>query len=272
MDYAELHAPPPLDDIVRCFWFLRDAPGRPEQEPQVVVADGRLEIVLHLGDPFARVDGGTAVRQAEVLLSGQLTAPIRLTATGWTDIVGIRFRTAAAARVLRVPLSEVTDSVVPLGEVARELADALLAAASQNREPARRVAALAAVLMRAVSGAGDPVASAVVRSLDAAHAPLVSRVADECRLSVRTIERKVLANTGLPPALLRRVLRFRRAFNMVDRAPYGTWGRVAARNGYFDQAHLIRDFQRFAGAPPSRFFTAEPDLARSFMGLEALEH
>jgi transcriptional regulator GlxA family with amidase domain len=109
---------------------------------------------------------------------------------------------------------------------------------------------------------------ALVGSLDAPDAPPVSRIADAYRVSPRTVERKVLGATGLPPSLLRRVLRFRRAFRMLGDAPRGTWARVAAGAGYFDQAHLIRDFRRFAGSAPAEFFRAEPDLAVSIMGAD----
>ena len=52
-EYLELPAPPPLDALIHCFWFLRGPMARPEV--QSVVPDGRMEIVLHLGEPFSEV-------------------------------------------------------------------------------------------------------------------------------------------------------------------------------------------------------------------------
>jgi transcriptional regulator GlxA family with amidase domain len=101
---------------------------------------------------------------------------------------------------------------------------------------------------------------------DTSVAPTVASVAMEYSVSARTLERKVLESTGLAPGVLRRVLRFRRAFRALDRARAGTWAEVAARTGYFDQAHLIRDFRQFAGAPPTQFFGNDPDLARAILG------
>jgi AraC-like DNA-binding protein len=39
---------------------------------------------------------------------------------------------------------------------------------------------------------------------------------------------------------------------------------VATCAGYYDQAHLTREFRRFAGASPSEFFRVDPALARAF--------
>ena len=98
MEYVELPAPPPLDELVKCFWFLRGE--FPPQDAQTIVADGRLEIILHLAESFSLVaDDGRRSRQAEVLVSGQLTAPVRLAGNGSGDVIGIRFRTTAAASV-----------------------------------------------------------------------------------------------------------------------------------------------------------------------------
>lgn len=78
----------------------------------------------------------------------------------------------------------------------------------------------------------------------------------------------MLAETGLAPKLLMRVLRFRRAFRLLDRSAAGGWGRVAVSAGYFDQAHLIREFREFAGAAPSVFWESDPELSRALLGGE----
>lgn len=266
MDYAELPAKPPLDEIVRCFWFLRGDLDGAQPEPQTIVPDGRLEFVLHLADAFARVDSrGQAQTQGDVLVSGQLTTPIRLVARGRTDIVGIRFRTATASSMLRVPPGELTDHVVSLGDITRPLAEELYASAMRHDSPEARAAALSATLLRFVRHGVDPLASAAVRALDATDPPRIDAIARTLGVSSRTLERKLTAHAGLPPSTLRRVIRFRRTFGVLDNASPGTWAKIAIGAGFFDQAHLIRDFRQFAGAAPSEFFRDRIDLARAIL-------
>ncbi len=265
MDYLELPAPPPLDGIVHCFWFLRGAEAA--GEPQVIVTDGRLEIILHRGDPFERRNGdGSWHAQAPTLVSGQLSAPLTLRATGWTDLVGIRFRTAAASTILRCPLAWLADQVAPLGDLMPRLAEALRVAGAGTDQPSELVTRLSAVLLKHAIRPPDGLAAAAVQALDQPRVPGVEQLAEDLGVSPRSLERRVLAATGAAPVRLRRVLRFRRAFRLIDEAPGGMGARIAAQAGYYDQAHMLRDFHQFAGAPPSTFFREDPELARVMLG------
>jgi transcriptional regulator GlxA family with amidase domain len=63
---------------------------------------------------------------------------------------------------------------------------------------------------------------------------------------------------GLGPKLAARVVRFERATSMLKAIPpYVTIARVAAACGYYDQAHLNRDFNELAGCPPTTWLTEE---------------
>jgi AraC-like DNA-binding protein len=265
VNYTELPAPAPLDELVHCFWFLSgDDLGA---DAQTIVPDGRLEIILHLAEPFARLgDDGVGRTQAPVLLSGQLTQPIYLRPRGVTDIVGIRLRTAVASAVITTPLSALTNHVGPLSEFDAPLADALLHAATRSPLPETRARLLADTLSRFVRRPADHLVRATVAALEMTFPAPLGHIARELGVSTRTVERRVIDATGLPPSTLRRVLRFRRAFPQLDQAPAGRWAQVASRAGYYDQAHLIRDFRQFTGAPPRVFLSAEPALARAILG------
>jgi transcriptional regulator GlxA family with amidase domain len=75
-------------------------------------------------------------------------------------------------------------------------------------------------------------------------------VAARACLSVRQFERLSHERLGLPPKTYSRMIRFSHAYKCKEIAPHTSWTEIAHRCGYFDQAHLARDFRFFAGHSP----------------------
>jgi AraC-like DNA-binding protein len=268
LNYSEIQPDKPLSDIVRCFWFLSGDFGGDDgaNAAQVVVPDGRLEIILHLADPFRRVrDDGSITTQKAAMVSGQLTSPIRLLPGGRGDICGIRFRATGASCVINTPLFELTNRLDAPERNVAPLVRALADAAARHETPRDRAAAMSMLLLRNVTREPDAAATEAVRQLSTVASPRVGTVADRLGMSARTIERRVREHTGLPPALLRRVIRFRRTFRLLDDASPRTWSMLAQDAGFFDQPHLVRDFREFAGSAPRDFFRQRIDIARAIL-------
>src|SRR5262245_30757289 len=101
MEYRAVRLGPPLDRWVRCVWWARALELPAERPAERIVPDGCLEIVIHLGDPFARLtdDGGSHVQRPAVLAGQQLRA-IRVRPQGRVFLFGIRFEPGAAAACL----------------------------------------------------------------------------------------------------------------------------------------------------------------------------
>ncbi len=86
----------------------------------------------------------------------------------------------------------------------------------------------------------------------------VAQVARKLGISTRQLERKSLECFGLSPIMLSRVSRFQRALTLGASQPI-SWLQVAHAAEYYDQMHMVRDFRRFAGGPPTKAFaTIQP--------------
>jgi AraC-like DNA-binding protein len=62
---------------------------------------------------------------------------------------------------------------------------------------------------------------------------------------------------GLTPKMAGRVLRFNHVLGTANRGAEMSWASIAMTCGYYDQAHLIRDFNEFAGAPPLEYMSRQ---------------
>jgi AraC-like DNA-binding protein len=88
----------------------------------------------------------------------------------------------------------------------------------------------------------------------------VGELAAELRCSRRHLGARFGEQIGLPPKTLARLLRFGRAVRLLRAVPRPELARIATECGYYDQAHLNRDFRDFAGMTPSAFLAARlPD-------------
>lgn len=110
------------------------------------------------------------------------------------------------------------------------------------------------------------------RRLRAADGRLrVSELAEELRCSRRHLTARFNEQVGLPPKTLARLCRFGRATRLLGGGPStreldGAAGappsltEIALECGYYDQAHLNRDFREFAGLAPTELWsTLLPD-------------
>jgi len=265
VEYRELAPHPSLAGRVR-YWRLTGEGSAPRGtgatgafEP--VLPDGCVEVIVHLGDPFLRRDAeGQVERQPRALVAGPGTRPVELAPTGRVDVIGVHIDVGAAPDWLDAHPAELVDRLPALADVggawARGLAEELSEAGdgAWTRVLDRRLGAAAR--------AGDAAVERAVARLREGAVP-VGVLARDLGLSLRQLERRFRARTGLAPKTFARLTRFQHALARMN-AGAPSLADVALRSGYFDQAHLVRDFQRFAGTSPTRFLRAPHELARHF--------
>ena len=266
LEYRQVPPPPHLRRYIKCFWFLRGE-GIGWHEPQRIVPDGCAELVAHLAEPLMPFGVRRSRSASFARLIGQYTRPIDVVAHGRLDGVGVRFWGPTLHRCFGVDAEDLTNRGVELSSVAprvdRRLASQLAAAATF----ADRYDVLADVfseLLLSNEDASTPVERAVFAWHGSKGTESVRDVSERAGISVRQLQRRFRVEVGLSPKRFARVLRFQHALRALCDADPGTWGRVAYRCGYADQAHLIRDFRHFAGCTPSALVSTRGELAERF--------
>jgi AraC-like DNA-binding protein len=233
MHYHELPSPAPA--VIDRLWFLELESG----PAQRIVPDGRPELIINLGHPFESLQNGTWRRQPEAFLVGQLTGPMHIRPAGPAKIMGIRFRPEGLGALLRLPIHELTGREIPLSDLPR---------LAQTGEP-------------------DALIREAVRLIEAGCD--IARIARRLGLSTRHFERRFKNAVGLSPKLFSRIQRFQRVFHQIEAGR--SWVEAALACGYYDQAHLVRDFRDFSGEPPAALLNNE-DLARHFLSRPGMSH
>lgn len=272
MRYSEIQPKPPLNRFVECFWTLDyDAVQAPHQEarpPECILPDGCVELILNFGAPFREVkEDGKEEQQPLHFLVGQMTRPMLIAPSGQAQLLGIRFHPGGTVPFLRNPMHEVTNQVVELeslddgNDIKRDLVAGVVDVPSLPQKIAAAETWLIKRLCDCESDSGFVDLAANILRLGGRIT--LDQLAADAGMSGRHLERRFLRDVGIRPKLFCRILRFQQVFRALEQDSTG-WAGVAVDCGYYDQAHLIRDFQQFARQTPTVLLAHTGSLTESF--------
>lgn len=160
----------------------------------------------------------------------------------------------AARALLGVPLRDLTNRVVALEDVLGPAVPELLERLYEQPSWDRRFDFVEHELARRLAEAPPvpgPIAGAWRRLCDTAGRVEVGELARELGYSRRRLSGRFNEELGLSPKAFARVLRFERATERLMRDDGSRFAEIAQDCGYYDQAHMNRDFREFAGVSPS---------------------
>ncbi|OBV41618.1 DUF6597 domain-containing transcriptional factor [Janthinobacterium psychrotolerans] len=233
-----------------CVWTCRVQAGATPLAHQVL-PDNCIDILCQ-----DRQDASFAV--------GMMTAPINVISHGLVQTVAARFKPGAAARFFQLPLCELNDGRTDLQQLwgrdlAARLGDALW---SYPLPDAQRMQILQDFLLlrlrRHPLPADCGLARRAVALIDKARGSLrVDQLAAQLGVSRQHLALQFRQQVGISPKLFARISRFRAVNSALKQLPaQADWAQVALQYGYFDQSHLIHDFQDFASASPQAWLAA----------------
>lgn len=221
-----------------------------------------LTLILTLDEPLqiaAHPDRRQAPGRYDTLLGGLHLTHALITHDGNQSGVQIAVHPLGCRALFGLPAGELAGVDTDLAAVAGDawvsgLRERLLTARTWEQ----RFTLLDDVLAGRIRERGEvhpDVAYAFDRLVGSGGGVSVGELAGEIGWSARHLTNRFRAEVGLRPKETARVVRFDRARRLLYA---GTRiGDVAAGAGYFDQAHLAREFQEFAGVAPSRWLADE---------------
>ena len=243
-----------------------------------------LTVIFTLDDPLVLAwhpDPRQPPGSYRTLVGGLHTAPALVTHQGRQSGIQVHLSPLGARSLLGMPAGELASLDVDGPAVLGALADQIVERLREAPDWPARFAVLDRMLSprlgasgpaaRAAGGAGGAggvsaeVGHAWRRLLAADGGCGISALAAETVWSDRHLRSRFREETGLTPKAAARVIRFDRARRLLQvQATTGeqpSLASLAADCGYYDQAHLAREFRELAGCPPSVW------LAEEFAGL-----
>jgi AraC-like DNA-binding protein len=233
-----------------------------------------LTLIFTLDEPLvmlAHPDSRQPPGDFGALLGGLHSAPALITHDGAQSGLQVALRPLGARALLGLPAGELAAIDVPAQDVLGGVCAELRARAVAAPGWPERFAIVDEVLLRlmAAPAVTAPVAAQAAPEVGWAWRQLLAsggtvRIADlaaQTGWSGRYLAARFRTEIGLAPKAAARVIRFSRARRLLLENVAGGRGPglagLAAACGYFDQAHLAREFRSLAGCPPSQWIAEE---------------
>lgn len=267
MIYNEFEPSDDLKSIIRCFWVLE---GSREEisGKQTIVPDGCMEMIFHYGDPYYQyLTDGSRTEQPQCFVFGQLTRKLVIEPSGDSGMFAVRFKPEGLKPVSQLPANEFQDSAVTLEKVlgagSKDFESNILAASSAE-ERIEITGQFLADRFESSSVADSIVKDTVDTIIAGRGMQKISELPGSAAVSKRTLERRFAETVGVNLKQLSNIIRLQAAVQKMINKEYGSLTELALDNGYYDQAHFIKEFKRYTGFTPKDFFDPEFSFTHMF--------
>ena len=271
MNYQVYTPSPELQPFVKCFWSLDDD-AKKDLIKQRVLPDGCMEMIFHYGNPYRQYFAdGSSITQPRSFLFGQITKYIEIAPTGKSGIISARFLPDGITPFITLPVSTLENKAVSLTEIFIDDGKKLEERVINANDTQERIILIETFLLSKLSEqpAIDAITKSCVDVIFQSQGQIgLAALADKMNIHRRNMERKFTSVIGMSPKQLARVARLQAALKMIQQKKFNSLTEIAYENGYFDQAHFIKDFKEFTGMSPKSFFADNLKLSALFVAAE----
>jgi AraC-like DNA-binding protein len=255
----------PTPAVLRSF-VLSDVEGWAQSRGSAVslreVPFPGVPLILNLGAPWKIDDarGGGTSNARDSFLAGLHTTPALVQGGAEWACIELRLTPTGAHRLIGRPMHELVNETVELEELVP--AARLTGRLRETHSWAERFDLVEAFLAERLVDQPPPspgVEWSWQRLRRTQGRVPIQMLARELGWSHRRLIARFREQIGLTPKMLARVIRFDRAVASLRAASHPALAEIAYECGYFDQAHLNRDFRELAGTSPTAFLARRLD-------------
>ena len=222
----------------------------------VATIPARLEQVLNveLGvlPGFLRLDNEMP---SETWIGGaQTTFPGYMELCSGVESFAIFFHPAGWSNLFGIPMRKITNRVHDASSVMGHCMRNLWNRLGESSKFEHRVGIVEAFLRERVPAPsnGGGIAAAAADLFQQHGAIRISTLADRHSIGLRQFERRFQQDTGTSPKVFARVARFQAALDAKLASPKRTWLDIAHTFGYYDQMHMVHDFESLGRNTPTQ--------------------
>lgn len=253
-DFLFVQTAPPseLEDLVEEVWY---ASGTISYGSERILPSPTPILIINLGagfevqtcsdsHPVTRTNGWLVGPHREFMWQRPLAE---------THVVGAVLKPWGAAALFDLMAAEIQDKAVSLDAVWDRSVESLRDRLSETQGVSQKMRLLGESLTRRDDSGTSHATSHAANRLASAAPPTVSSVSEELGVSRKHLNALFDRHVGLPPKAYAQVHRLNRALSALSKPSPLPLSQIAVDAGYYDQAHMNRDFRNNAGVTPTAY-------------------
>ena len=253
--YHEFQTPKP-DFMIDALW-IQDTPlSVPIGGNHLLVPEPTVNIILsRYRDALGNIYG------EKVELSGPITKPCDFKLIPGHTMIAARIKAEWLVYFLNISAQDITDHIIDLSLISTTLNDQLLSLFNSDLSNVQIISSLyrtlksfaAANMFNHHASEYGVCAIEIIRRCGGTVSQ--KKLSKHLNVSDRQLRRTVRNMIGMTPKAFSRNIRFLKTLEHADKSKVIDWSDLAANFGYFDQAHLIKEFNQFAKMAPNQLMT-----------------
>lgn len=268
MGYSIASPSPVLSRFVKHYWTLDSCISCDHEHTQRIVPNGLLELIFYLGDRPQSTDPSRSVTE-NTILTGHLSNFYDLRVAGHLSLFSILFKPQGLSMFFDIPIDELNNRNVPLKYIFKSGTGELESQLSEEKTFTGRVKIVEQFLLQLLRKSGDKynyeriehTISIINRSSGAVS---IDFLASEACFGRKQFERVFSKYVGTSPKQFLRTIRLQHAIHLRSKDAAVNLTDLTYRSGYYDQSHMINDFQKLTGLTPKQFFDASEPFSDYF--------
>lgn len=246
---------PALQPYIKHFWILKTY--NPDGIAERTIPTGYLQMIFHLGERLYSENERSA--HPRFFISGLSSTYSDLSAKGTVSMVVAAFQPYAAGTIFQIPVNELFNRNVSTDEFGDPNLRLLQDMIFDMHDPFTAIRHIEQFCLRQLRRRQDFHFSRMVKTIGAiAKNPDIKleELSSIACLSTKQFQRIFTGRIGCHPKEYTKIVRFQHALHTLQTRPEIHFAALAVESGFYDQAHMIKEFKKYSGYTPGEYVKA----------------
>ncbi len=246
-----------MDHIIDSYWIESNS-----DDIVRILPDGSTNILFNTGDKItiSEPDGNIKTFTDNIVIGVQKMY-FDLIKSKDTYIIGVRFKQGQAYHFFTKSMAEIANKATNLSEVLNVPAnsiDSILSKTKNTDEITKSLNYFFFINTETLPNTSKAVSSVINKVKTSKTSLLIKDLCKSENITNKHLISLFNKKVGLTPKLLYRINKFSKVIeSLKNNKADVNWSQLAFECNYYDQAHLINEFENFSGLTPKQYFDSE---------------